>query len=80
MPPSGGLSVWTEWNQALNLMRISKQCMRQGLYLPQTLLYQNESVTAMKLGFADLDGPQMEEAIAVLAKVVNDLALNSVMQ
>ncbi|TQM49731.1 GntR family transcriptional regulator/MocR family aminotransferase [Arcticibacter tournemirensis] len=73
--PPGGLSVWTEWDKTLNLMRISKQCMRQGLYLPQTLLYQNESVTAMKLGFADLDSNEMEEAVTLLAIVVNESAL-----
>lgn len=70
--PSGGLSVWTEWDKRLNLMRVRKQCMKHGLHLPQMLLYQNESVTAMKLGFADLNAEEMKETLSLLSQAVND--------
>lgn len=64
--PSGGLSIWTKWDPALNLMRISKKCASQNLHLPQKLLYQTESVTAMRLGFGNLTEPEMTQALDIL--------------
>lgn len=72
--PPGGLSVWTEWDRRMNLMRISKQCTKYGLLLPPMLLYQNESVTAMKLGFADLNDTEMQEAVGILSRAVRESA------
>lgn len=68
--PQGGLSLWTRWDPGLNLMRISRNCKTQGLYLPQTLLYQNESVTAMKLGFGNLNPEELGEAVTTLEESV----------
>ncbi|MCX2477610.1 PLP-dependent aminotransferase family protein [Pedobacter sp. MC2016-15] len=70
--PPGGLSVWTQWNPRLNLMRISKKCQKRNLYLPQELLYQNESFTAMRLGFGNLTTAELEEAVHVLSLAVKD--------
>lgn len=70
--PPGGLSVWTQWNPRLNLMRISKNCQKRNLYLPQELLYQNESFTAMRLGFGNLTTAELEEAVHVLGLAVKD--------
>ncbi|MBE9460842.1 PLP-dependent aminotransferase family protein [Dyadobacter subterraneus] len=68
--PPGGLSIWTKWNSELNLMRISKNCLAQNLHLPQKLLYQTESVTAMRLGFGNLTIEEMKEAVSILKKAV----------
>ena len=68
--PPGGLSVWTHWNPKLNLMRISKNCLKKNLLLPQELLYQNESFTAMRLGFGNLTAAELEEAVHLLSIAV----------
>lgn len=69
--PPGGLSVWTNWNPDLNLMRISKNCTKMNLHLPQELLYQNEHSTAMRLGFGNLNEQEITLAVRVLSKAVN---------
>ncbi|WP_159468075.1 PLP-dependent aminotransferase family protein [Dyadobacter sp. 3J3] len=68
--PPGGLSIWTKWNPELNLMRISKNCLAQNLHLPQKLLYQTESVTAMRLGFGNLSLDEMQQAVGILKNAV----------
>lgn len=68
--PPGGLAIWSTWNSDLNLMRISKNCMKHGLHLPHTLLYQNDLTTAMRLGFGNLNNDELAEAVAILSKSV----------
>ena len=65
--PPGGLSIWTSWDPKLNLMRISKNCAKMGLHLPQELLYQTEHSTAMRLGFGNLTTEELEEAVRILS-------------
>ncbi|RQO32696.1 GntR family transcriptional regulator [Taibaiella sp. KBW10] len=70
--PSGGLAVWLEWEQPLNLIGLSKACARNNLFIPKTLLYQNKDITAMRLGFGNLNFAEMEASIAILAQTVKD--------
>jgi len=70
--PPGGLSVWTKWNPKLNLMRISKNCLKKNLHLPQELLYQTDSFTAMRLGFGNLAIGELEEAVSILGRAVKE--------
>ena len=70
--PPGGLSVWTKWNPKLNLMRISKNCLKRNLHLPQELLYQTDSFTAMRLGFGNLSVAELEEAVGILGKAMRE--------
>lgn len=70
--PPGGLAIWTQWDAKLNLMRISKECALRGLYLPQTLLYQTGSVTAMRLGFGNLSVEEMTRSVQLLAEVAGN--------
>lgn len=69
--PAGGLAVWTKWRADLNLMRISKTCMRNHLYLPQTLLYQRKGLTAMRLGFGNQTVEELERSVKILADSLN---------
>lgn len=70
--PPGGLSVWTKWNPKLNLMRISKNCLKRNLHLPQELLYQTDSFTAMRLGFGNMTQSEQEEAVNILSLAVKE--------
>lgn len=69
----GGLAIWTKWDPVLNLMRISKDCALHNLYLPQTLLYQTEKLTAMRLGFGNQTIEEMEQSVGILAKVISNI-------
>lgn len=71
--PDGGLSVWTQWKPSINLLRMSKNCNRNGLFLPQTLLYQNEAMTAIKLGFGHLNTGELEEAVSIVKNAVMEM-------
>lgn len=66
--PSGGLAVWTKWNQDINLMRVSKLCERKGLILPRILLYQTDRLTAARLGFGNMTASEMTQAIEIMAE------------
>jgi GntR family transcriptional regulator/MocR family aminotransferase len=70
--PPGGLSIWTRWNPKLNLMRISKNCLKHNLHLPQELLYQTGQFTAMRLGFGNLTEAELEEAVSILKIAVKE--------
>jgi len=71
--PSGGLAFWVEWKNNLNLGKLKKECEKNGLFLPQTILYQNKNITATRLGFGHLNNGELEKAIEVLRDSVNEL-------
>ncbi|MGJ1286471.1 PLP-dependent aminotransferase family protein [Sphingobacterium spiritivorum] len=68
--PSGGLAVWATWKQPINLLQLSRSCARNNLFIPRTLLYQNASLTATRLGFGHFTTAEMEESIAILYQAV----------
>jgi GntR family transcriptional regulator/MocR family aminotransferase len=68
--PPGGLAIWTEWRRDVNLMRVSKACLKHNLHLPQTLLFQTGQLSAMRLGFGNMDTNELSESIHILQKVL----------
>ncbi|KUJ53003.1 PLP-dependent aminotransferase family protein [Chryseobacterium sp. JAH] len=66
--PSGGLAVWMKWKSPVNLLQLSHNCIKDNLFIPKTLLYQNKHFTAMRLGFGNLSIEEMEKSIDILAK------------
>lgn len=65
--PSGGLAVWTEWKVPVNLMQLSRLCLQDHLFIPKTLLYQNRNLTAMRLGFGNLNHDEMKKSVEILS-------------
>ncbi|KFE99048.1 aminotransferase-like domain-containing protein [Chryseobacterium luteum] len=65
--PSGGLAFWLEWNVPVNLMQLSRNCAGNNLFIPKTLLYQTRDLTAMRLGFGNLNFEEMEKSIEVFS-------------
>ena len=65
--PSGGLAIWLEWNSPINLMQLSRKCAQDNLFIPKTLLYQNKGLTAMRLGFGDLNVDEMKKSMDILS-------------
>lgn len=66
--PSGGLAVWMKWKIPVNLMQLSRNCAQNNLFIPKTLLYQNKNLTAMRLGFGNLNLTEMDKSIEILSK------------
>ncbi|QRR03297.1 aminotransferase-like domain-containing protein [Dyadobacter sandarakinus] len=69
--PPGGLAVWTEWRKDISLMRVSRECSRYGLHLPQTLLFQNEGLSGARLGFGNLNEEELGNAVEILNTVLS---------
>lgn len=71
--PSGGLAIWTEWQIPINLMQLSRNCAQNHLFIPKTLLYQSKELTALRLGFGDLNFDEMEKSIEIFSKTVKTM-------
>jgi GntR family transcriptional regulator/MocR family aminotransferase len=68
--PPGGLALWGEWNPKVNLMRVSRECLKAGLHLPQTLLFQTERLSATRLGFGNLSPAELTTAVSIVHEAV----------
>ncbi|SHL13166.1 GntR family transcriptional regulator / MocR family aminotransferase [Chitinophaga jiangningensis] len=64
--PSGGLAVWTEWKQPVNLFQLAKECAKNNLFIPKTLLYQHRQLSGMRLGFGHMTLKEATESIEIL--------------
>jgi GntR family transcriptional regulator/MocR family aminotransferase len=74
--PLRGLAIWVEWLDSFNLVQLQKQCIANGLFLPKTILYQSKGLTATRLGFGHLDPIEMENAVTLLRKSLDDILQN----
>lgn len=72
--PSGGLAVWMKWKIPVNLMQLSRNCAQNNLFIPKTLLYQNKDLTAMRLGFGNLNLKEMDKSIEILSENIKLLS------
>ncbi|GAA5087587.1 PLP-dependent aminotransferase family protein [Chryseobacterium ginsengisoli] len=68
--PSGGLAIWSEWKIPINLMQLSRECAKNNVFIPKTLLYQNKNLTAMRLGFGNLNFEEMDKSVDIFSKTV----------
>lgn len=68
--PPGGLALWGEWNRNVNLMRVSRECLKTGLHLPQTLLFQTEHLSSTRLGFGNLNSAELSTAVSIIREAV----------
>lgn len=64
--PSGGLALWVQWKESVNLMQLKKKAAQNDLFIPQNCLYQNPQLTAMRIGFGHYTA---EEADRIMAKL-----------
>lgn len=66
--PESGLAFWILFKKNFSLIQLQAKAIENGLLIPKVCLYQNRSITAVRLGFAHLDQHEMEEAIVLLHK------------
>jgi GntR family transcriptional regulator/MocR family aminotransferase len=71
--PTGGLAVWTEWKHPVNLLQLSRECAKNNLFIPKTLLYQNKDMTAMRLGFGHFTNEEMDQSLSILKQEVDKM-------
>ncbi|HAE68246.1 MAG TPA: hypothetical protein DCG77_13785 [Sphingobacterium sp.] len=74
--PSSGLAFWIQFNRVVSLTALQEKVRLLGLLLPSNCLYQNKTVTALRLGFAHLDEQSMVTAISLLHAAYADLVGN----
>lgn len=72
IPPSG-LAFWIRFNQFFLLTHLQRKAREKGLSIPSICLYQNKSVTALRLGYAHLNPLEMEAAISLLYEAYKDV-------
>lgn len=70
--PEGGLGVWTNFDKGIDLIKMSENASKKGLYIGNGSFYKNESfsVNALRMGFASLHENEMAEALGILKKIV----------
>ena len=61
--PTGGLAFWINWKASINLMKLSKNALKQDVFIPKTLLYQQKNYCGMRLGFGNLTPSEMLEIV-----------------
>lgn len=71
--PESGLAFWILFKDNLPLVQFQKRAIENGLLIPRICLYQNRSITAIRLGFAHLDQPDMEEIVILLHKTYMEI-------
>lgn len=71
--PAGGLAFWLPFHQPFSLSRLARICQELGLFLPRICLYQNQKITALRLGFGHLNEEEMPKAVEILAAALHQL-------
>jgi len=68
--PTGGLAIWTQWPEGMNLMALQHECRKSDLYLPRYLLYQSHNHCGIRLGFGSMSPEELDDAVHVLAGAI----------
>ena len=71
---NGGLAVWINFNQPINLMELKRNCAKNELFIPQTILYQTQHQTGIRLGFAHLNFEEIDEVVSILKQEITKKA------
>jgi DNA-binding transcriptional MocR family regulator len=71
--PEGGLAVWSNFDKKIDLIKMSENASKKGLYIDNGNFYKNESffTNALRMGFASLEENEMVEALGILKKIVH---------
>ncbi|MCD0471883.1 PLP-dependent aminotransferase family protein [Flavobacterium sp. JAS] len=70
--PEGGLAVWANFNDNINLIKMSDEAAKKGLSISNGNFYKNDnfSPNAIRMGFASLTEIEMEKALVILKNVL----------
>ena len=70
--PTGGLAFWIQFKVTISLNQLVKHCKKNNLFLPRICLYQNQQITALRLGFGHLNKEEMTQVVLLLKKSVEE--------
>jgi GntR family transcriptional regulator/MocR family aminotransferase len=70
--PEGGLAVWANFNEKIDLAKMSDKASKKGLYIGDGSFYKSESFSdnALRMGFASLRENEITEALAILKESI----------
>ena len=68
--PESGLAIWTEWDKKINLAQLTKKIEKQGIILPNHLVYQSKSLSGIRFGFASKQEKEIRKIIEIIKKEV----------
>lgn len=71
--PLSGLAFWIQFKDSFSLIQLQIKAREKELFIPSICLYQNRSITALRLGFTHLNHQEMEEAIKILYEAYFDV-------
>src|SRR5690606_30364251 len=74
--PTSGLGFWIQFNDPLSLTQLQKAAREKGLLIPSICLYQNRTLTALRLSFAHLNQQDMEETIRLLKESYQEIIID----
>ena len=74
--PDGGLAIWLEFNSNISLFQLAEKAKANNLFLPKTILYQNKSLCAIRLGFGHLNEDEIEKRIKRLKNSIEEFISN----
>ena len=71
--PQGGLALWVRFDPSIDLVRIREKAASRGLYFPNSLDYRapDWNHNGVRMGFASLNEPQMEQAMDILHRILD---------
>lgn len=71
--PEGGLAVWSTFDKKINLVKMSENAEKKGLFIDNGTFYKNEifNTNSMRLGFASLNETEMIKALSLLKEVLS---------
>lgn len=64
--PQGGLAIWLTCGEKIPLVKFAQLCLKNGLLIPQQLLYQDKNTTAIRFGFAHLNSEALENILQIM--------------
>lgn len=67
--PDGGLAVWTQFDKHIDLVKISQNALKQGLYLDGESAISNTT----RLGFASSTVEELQLGVEILAKLLRNI-------
>lgn len=61
--PTGGLAIWLQFTEPISLVRFSEESVKENVFLPKTILYQDKHTCAIRFGFGHLNETEIEYVI-----------------
>ena len=69
--PKGGMSVWTQFNQDIDLKELYEQALKRDLFITSGEQIQGKSINATRLGYASSTEEELEISVRILKDLIN---------